>query len=213
MNFSEFAQKFSRVLLEGENTVVFTRTLFGAIVQEESHDLLEKMANDTFKSYYNGRANINALARKINSHTDRCSFKDYIEDAGEVAVKKLCDVFSDAVPDINEKNAGEKLAELFDRIITEAAAERKKSKKELTLKQPCDILDKEILFEGQEEKNMSGKQQKVAEVFDGLTADGKTFIYNGEVTMNNSGPGPQIKNNSAPINITVHMSGTNTPTA
>ena len=213
MNFSEFAQKFSRVLLEGENTVVFTRTLFGAIVQEESHDLLEKMANDTFKSYYNGRANINALARKINSHTDRCSFEDYVEETGEVAVKKLCDVFSDAVPDINEKNAGEKLAELFDRIITEAAAERKKSKKELTLKRPCDTLNIKSLLEGQEEKNMSVKQQKVADVFDGLTADGKTFIYNGEVTMNNSGPGPQIKNNSAPINITVHMSGTNTPTA
>lgn len=212
MNFSEFAQKFSRVLIEGENTVVFTRTLFEAIVQEEFHYLL-KMRDDIFKSYYNGRANINALARKINVHTDCCSFKDYIEDAGEVAVKKLCDVFSDAVPDINEKNAGEKLAELFDRIITEAAAERKKSKKELTLKRPCDILSKKILFERQEEKNMSGKQQKVAEVFDGLTADGKTFIYNGEVTMNNSGPGPQIKNNSAPINITVHMSGTNTPTA
>lgn len=29
---------------------------------------------------------------------------------------------------------------------------------------------------------MSGKQQKVADVFDGLTADGKTFIYNGEVS-------------------------------
>lgn len=86
-------------------------------------------------------------------------------------------------------------------------------KKELTLKRPCDILSKKILFEGQEEKNMSVKQQKVADVFDSFIADGKTFIYNGEVTMNNSGPGPQIENNSAPINITIHMPGTNTPTA
>lgn len=208
MNFDEFAKRIGRVLLEGEKTTTFVRNLFESILPEEDYYLLNK-SRTSFKAYYNGRASINSLARKINAHTNVRLFEDFIEESGKTAVRKLCEAFLDVMPDIREKNAGKKLAVLFDQIITEAAAiPPKQSKKNLTENQTCDIHSEKI-NKNQEGKNMSEKDQKVAKAFEGLKdKNGTTYIYN-EVTMNNSGTAPQIKENSGSIIINVNTTPAN----
>ena len=208
MNFDEFTKRIGRVLLEGERTTTFVRSLFEAILPEEDHYLLDK-SRTSFKAYYNGRANINSLARKINAHTNVSLFEDFIEESGETAVRKLSEAFLDIMPDIKEKNAGRKLADLFDRIITEAAAiPPKQSKKNLTEKQTYDIHSEKI-NKNQEVKSLTEKDQKVAKAFESLKGkDGTTYVYQ-EVTMNNSGTGPQIKENSGSIVINVNTTPAN----
>ena len=130
MYFSEFAQRLGRVLIEGSNTSAFVRTLFLEILPEDRYYLLDEISQNTFKSYYNGHLRINALARKIVACINAKSFERFIKRSGKSAVGKLCEVFSDVWADIDSSNVGEKIAKLFDDIITEAAAmNRRQSRK------------------------------------------------------------------------------------
>ena len=129
MYFSEFAQRLGRVLIEGSNTSAFVRTLFLEILPEDRYYLLDEISQNTFKSYYNGHLRINALARKIVACVNVKSFEKFIKRSGKSAVGKLCEVFSDVWADIDSNNAGEKIARLFDDIITEAAAMNKRQSK------------------------------------------------------------------------------------
>ena len=129
MYFSEFAQRLGRVLIEGSNTSVFVRTLFLEIIPEDRYYLLDEISQNTLKSYYNGHLRINALARKIVACVNVKSFEKFIKRSGKSAVGKLCEVFSDVWADIDSNNVGEKIAKLFDDIITEAAAMNKRQTK------------------------------------------------------------------------------------
>lgn len=126
MYFSEFAQRLGRVLIEDSNTSIFVRTLFLEIIPEDRYYLMEKISKSTFKSYYNGHFRINSLARKIVACVNVKLFERFIKRSGKSAVSKLCEIFSDVWEDIDSNNAGEKIARLFDDIITEAAAMNKR---------------------------------------------------------------------------------------
>ena len=127
MNFSDFAHRMGSVLMEGSSVSAFVRTLFEAILPENCYGLIEK-SHSSFKSYYSGKTEITALARRINAHTQTKLFEKFIKKSGETSIRKLCEVFSDVLPDINLSNTGKMLAELFDKIITEAAVANKRQK-------------------------------------------------------------------------------------
>lgn len=142
MYFHEFAQKIGNVLLGSNNTATFVRSLLESIIPEDQYDLLDEIRPCTFKAYYNGNAKITSLARKINVVVDVSLFEESIKDLGDVTIQKLSREFSDIFPKINPKNTAKKLAELFDKIITEAAAvPKRQNQKELTEKQSCDAHD------------------------------------------------------------------------
>ena len=54
-------------------------------------------------------------------------FAEYISQHDDGAVETLCSVFKTDIPDIELNNAGNKLAELFTSIITEAAGAKRKT--------------------------------------------------------------------------------------
>ena len=121
MTFTDFAHRIGKVLRGADNQSAFTKSLFEMILPEERNYLLEGISDSAWKSYFNGGAQITRLAKKINAFTDPMLFEPYINDQEEPAIQKLCDAFSDVLPDIHMSNAGELIANLFDRIINEAA--------------------------------------------------------------------------------------------
>lgn len=125
MTFSDFASRIGTVLRGSDSQAVFTRTLFEMILPEDRDDLLEGISDSTWKSYFNGGARITRLAKKINAVVDPMLFEPYINEQEETAVQKLCEAFRDVLPEINLHNAGEQIAELFDKIINEAAGGKK----------------------------------------------------------------------------------------
>ncbi len=133
MTFKDFAQRIGRVLRGTGSQSAFTKSLFEQILPEDREDLFEGVSDSTWKNYYNGNSQITRFAQRINGVADPEYFEDYIdEDLEGPAVRKLCEVFSDALPEINIDNAGKLLASLFDKIIDEAATpkEKKKAKEE-----------------------------------------------------------------------------------
>ena len=54
-------------------------------------------------------------------------FAEYFSQHDDGAVENLCSVFKTDIPDIELNNAGNKLAELFMSIITEAAGTKRKT--------------------------------------------------------------------------------------
>ena len=54
-------------------------------------------------------------------------FAEYISQHDDGAVENLCSVFKTDIPDIELHNTGNKLAELFTAIITEAAGAKRKT--------------------------------------------------------------------------------------
>ena len=132
MHFSDFAQMIGGVLRGDASTSAFAKTLFECILPNEKLYLLEGISSDTFKSYYNGQKRINAIARKININVTPKAFERYIRDCEKVAATKLCEVFADTVTGMDETNAAKMLAELFNKIITEAAAVQRNTKQKPT---------------------------------------------------------------------------------
>ncbi len=127
MIFRDFIQKLASVLRAESSTDAFARTIFEAIIPDDRYDALDGYSKSSFKAYYNGNANIGRISRKINGYAEPMLFANFIHEHGDAAVEKLCIVFCDVLPDITLHNAGEKLANLFSQILTEAAGANKKS--------------------------------------------------------------------------------------
>lgn len=128
MQFKEFAQRLASVIRAGCSTDRFTRTLFSAILSEAGQEILDEYKASSYKGFYNGNTSIRGISTKINAYIEPGEFSAYIFDNfSGGAVENLCNVFRSEIPDINAFNAGDKLAELFVSIITEAAAAKKKS--------------------------------------------------------------------------------------
>ena len=100
--------------------------MFLEIIPEDRYYLLDEISRKTFKSYYNGHMRINALARKIVACVNVKSFEKFIKRSGKSAVSKLCEIFSDVWTDIDSNNAGDKIAKLFDDMITKMVAMNKR---------------------------------------------------------------------------------------
>ncbi len=142
MTFKDFVQKLSSVLRGGDSTDRFTRSLFEAILTDDGLDILDSYKPSSYKGFYNGNTSITGISKKINKHLEPMAFSDYIhKNFSDAAVENLCAVFSKDIPDINCHNAGDKLAKLFESIITEAAgAKKKKSAPKDTAESVHDIL-------------------------------------------------------------------------
>lgn len=125
MTFSDFAHRIGSVLRGAENQSAFTKTLFEMIIPDDRDDLLEGVSESSWKSYFNGSAQIKRLAKKINVVAEPMQFANNIHKLEDHAVEKLCDVFRDVLPEIDLHNAGEQIGELFDKMINEAAGEEK----------------------------------------------------------------------------------------
>lgn len=127
MSFKEFVQKLSSALRGGVSTDRFTRSLFDAIVSEGGQDILDDYQPSSYKGFYNGNTSISGISKKINAYVEPMEFSAYIYTFPDAAVENLCSVFAEEMPDIDYDNVGDKLAELFVFIITEAAGATKKS--------------------------------------------------------------------------------------
>ena len=70
MLFKEFAQNLASVIISGESTDTFTRTLFDAIVSEDGKEIVKKYTNSSYKSFYNGNASISGISKQISILTN-----------------------------------------------------------------------------------------------------------------------------------------------
>lgn len=127
MVFKEFAKRLGSVIQAESSSHAFTRTLFESILSEDGCDALEDYSESTFKAYYNGNAQITRIAKKINIYAHSYNFECFIDHYEDTVIQKICDAFSDVIPDINCFNAGQKLGDLFESIISEAASANKRS--------------------------------------------------------------------------------------
>lgn len=181
MQFKEFAEKLHDVLSEGNNTSIFARTLFEAIIPEEQLDLLDGVSQNTLKAYYNGRTNISALARKINASVRQELFAKYIKGYGKPVAQKLCDKFAEDIEDINVDNVSKRLAKLFDEIITEAATVKKGQNKDLAKNSNVAeaLTINQIDFEKAEGSIVMAQNQDYSEKVKGTAESGEQFINEG----------------------------------
>lgn len=126
MQFEEFAQKLASAIRAGSSTDKFTRSLFEAVLSDEGQDILDEYKSSSYKGFYNGNTSISRIANKINAYIEPMEFSAYIENFSDATVENLCTVFGEDIPGISPSDAGEKLANLFISIITEAASTKKK---------------------------------------------------------------------------------------
>ncbi len=127
MKFDEFAQLLHPIIGGASSTHVFVKTLFDAIVTEEGQSVLDETQEETYKAYYNGNTGITRIAKKINPFVEPEEFVEYCSQFSDATAISLCDSFRPHLPEINPHNAGELLADLFTKIIKEAASFRRKS--------------------------------------------------------------------------------------
>lgn len=126
MDFKDFIHRLASVISGGESTATFTRSIFEVILTDTGKDILNEYKSSTFKSYYNGSAGISHFAKKINTYIEPMGFADYIQQLPDAPIDNLCKTFIDVIPDITMHNAGDKLADLFNSIIIDAAGISKK---------------------------------------------------------------------------------------
>lgn len=153
MEFTEFAQKIKPIIGGSYSTHVFTRTLFESIITEEGLLQIEDISENTFKAYYNGQTKITNISKRVLPHIEPEQFISYLDDFPEATTQRLCDAFQIHIKDINLHNASEKIAYLFEDILTTAAAQKRKSTpksaKKGSDKTPHDILTEKFLVSGQ----------------------------------------------------------------
>ncbi|MBK5898037.1 NACHT domain-containing protein [Catonella massiliensis] len=142
MQFKEFVQKLFSAISDGESTSSFTKTMLENIVTEKGLDILNGYQPSSYRAYYNGNTSITKISKKINAHIEHMEFVAYIGDLSDASVEQLCRIFKEDIPNIEPLNAPEKLAELFAKIITDAAGAKKKTftkSKKLKSDEPVEI--------------------------------------------------------------------------
>ena len=126
MLFKDFINKLSSVISAGGSTDKFTKSIFGAILTEEGQDILDEYKSSSYKGFFNGNTSISGISKKVNAYLEPMNFSGYIAQFPDATIQILCTVFRNDISDIDAYNAGDKLAELFVSIITEAASTKKK---------------------------------------------------------------------------------------
>ena len=128
MEFSTFVQPLFPVIGFGSSTHAFTKSMLEAILTDDSGDILDGYSENTYKAYYNGTTKITRIAQKIGCFVEPEEFVTYIQDLPDATVQRLCDNFKNYLPGINQHNAGYLVAELFEKIIKDAASVKRKKK-------------------------------------------------------------------------------------
>ena len=126
MNFVEFVS-ITRPIIGGKSGVhTYVRTLFDAILTENGKDILDDYSASTFKSYANGITSINKISKAMTPYIDTVEFSSFIFDTEESVQIALCQRFAEYLPNINIKNVGDEIADLFANIIRNAAESKRK---------------------------------------------------------------------------------------
>lgn len=130
MEFKIFARKLKNVIGGKSNTQIFTKTIFETMMNESGPDLLESTKISTFKSYYNGNANISRIAALVLSNlNDDDGFTTYLEGFGDTTAQLLADEFIDYIPEVTAINAPILITELFLDILRNASSNKKSTPK------------------------------------------------------------------------------------
>ena len=69
------------VIGAGNRTHAFARSLFEAIVTENSLDILDGYDKESFKAYFNGNTQSTGLVKKISTYVEPFGFSEYISDS------------------------------------------------------------------------------------------------------------------------------------
>ena len=128
MEFSTFMQLLFPVIGFGSSTRAFTKSMFEEILTDDSGDILDGYSENTYKAYYNGTTKITRIAQKIGRFVEPEEFVTYIQNLPDANVQRLCDNFKNYLPGITQHNAGYLIAELFEKIIKDAASVKRKQK-------------------------------------------------------------------------------------
>lgn len=127
MDFPTFVHRLHSQIGTGNSTAAFTKSIIEAILSEEGQAITEEYSEETYKAYYNGNTRITKMAQKITAYIEPFSFQSYIDQFSDAAHEGLVKAFADVLPDANSFNIGERLAGLFETIIREAAAVKRKT--------------------------------------------------------------------------------------
>ena len=149
MEFKEFAQKIKPIIGGSYSTHVFTRTLFESIITEDGLLQIEDISENTFKAYYNGQTKITRISQRILPYIEPEHFISYLDDFAEATTQRLCDAFEHDIEEIDLHNTNEKIAYFFEKILTVAATQKRKSTPKSADKPTHDILEEKILASGQ----------------------------------------------------------------
>lgn len=122
MEFTEFVNRLYPIISGEMAKDVFTQELFLNITNIESADnFIAETGLSTFRSYYSGDRSINRFAKKIRKYIEPSCFEEYINTLSDEQCSQLCSTFSDVISNITVCNTGEKLAELFVKIINDSS--------------------------------------------------------------------------------------------
>ena len=143
MDFKKFVELTRPVIGGKEGVHKYVRSLFDAILTEDSLDILENYSDSSYKAYANGNTQITQFAKAIVSHLSPENFASFIRRFDKPAKLELCNRFQPFLPDINKSNVGKKIAALFDEIIHEAAGVKRKSS--ATHKHEAEPIEAEVL--------------------------------------------------------------------
>ena len=127
MEFKKFVE-LTRPIIGGKGGVhIFVRTLFDTILNDDGKDILDDYSDSSYKAYANGTTQITEIAKAMSLHLEEEEFASYIDSFGDSIQLRLCEEFEPFLLDINAFNVGKKLADLFARIIREAAGTKRRS--------------------------------------------------------------------------------------
>ena len=136
MTFSEFANLLFPIFADGRKEEEFTLDLLFSIISfsngEEAHEdaiSINNIAPSTLRAYFNGGRPLRKLAQKINKYIDIFKFPEsFFIDASDDAIEKLCDIIRPYCGDVYQGDVKLKTAELFQSVLANEAATKKKSR-------------------------------------------------------------------------------------
>lgn len=126
MNFVEFV-RITRPIIGGIGGVhIYVRTLFDAILTENGKEILDGYSDSSYKAYANGNTSITGISQAMIQYIDPVEFSNFIFNTEESSQIALCQRFTEYLPNINIKNVGDEISELFANIIRTAAETKRK---------------------------------------------------------------------------------------
>lgn len=133
MTFQEFANMLFPIIGGGNTTGEFVRTLLVQIteipIDIEEGNPLEEQLGSSFKHYFNGTRQIKELAKTINPYIEVEKFVSYISSFEDGAVDNIVEEFKNDLPGVTSYTVAQQIAELFKRILLDAAKAKRKSVK------------------------------------------------------------------------------------
>ncbi len=128
--FSVFARKMAVVFRGDETPEAFAQAMFAAIyLPNKDNDPVDETLPRTYKSYFYGERNITDLAKSIAESLDPENFAKEFTSANEATGAYLCEAFANVCPEISTDNYPSQIADRFRRIITTAAAPKKRKRR------------------------------------------------------------------------------------